>query len=254
MSEAEVMYLFLFIPAVAFLFRWTWNMSGIPGWELLRIRLDFEKADDFLRPRVLRATSFSRCMLRAVGLLMMNILLLPPIFYGLEWPDRIWWLVGVVAIELAVVYRMTATNKKRYQADLEECRMLCHPDVLRLEGSIEDRPTGRCKANHTVSGGRIIRVLGQAGAYHDLFLPLAWYAVRRVEETQGPVVVFFLEWKNSGFVKDQVFPPRPAVARVDPELSDKSNSAIGVYLGFRHNPALAAKAAVWTRPVEERRA
>lgn len=253
MSEMEIVSLLPFIPAVVFLLRWTWNMSGIPRWELMRIRIDFEEAEDFLRPRVLRATSFSRCVLRVAGLFIVNVLLLLPIFYGLEWPDRIWWLFAVMTVELAIVYRMTVTNKKRYQADLEECRMFSHPDVKRLEGGIEDRPFGKCKANHTVRFGRIIRVLGRSGAYHDLFLPMVWYGVRRVEETREPVTVFYLDWKHSGFSPSQVFSqPLPSYAGTD--LGDKSYSALGVYIGFRPNPALAHKETVWTRPIEEQEA
>lgn len=131
--------------------------------------------------------------------------------------------------------------------------MFCHPDVKRLEGRIEDRPSGKSKGNNTALSGRVIRVLGQSGAFHDLFLPLAGYGIKRVEETDEPVTVFYLDWKHSGFSPDQVFSqPLPSYAGTD--LGDKSYSALGVYIGFRPNPALTSKKVVWTQPVEKREA
>lgn len=253
MLSNEIIPLILFAGCAVYLCQLGWNMSGIREYELPDIRQEFEEAPVFLRPLVIDATKLWRRLLRVLPLIVLNLFVLFVAYqvHRQRELSTVWQALTVIGtLEWVLLHFVARKNHNKYRADLEECRTFSHPTVNWLEGTIEDRPTGKCKANHTVRGGRIVRVLGQAGVYHDLFLPLEWYSVRRVEETDGPVQVFYLDWLVSGYRKEEVFPERPP--RTPSDLDDKSRDAVGVYLGFRHNPALASKEAVWTRPLEDR--
>lgn len=249
----EILSVICFITLAVYLFQLGWNMSGIEEYELRDVRKEFKEAPPFLRPLVIDATRLRRRLLRVLPLLGLNLFVLWLAFLVVREErstSSVWLELSVLGVfEWLTVILVIRKNRKKYRDDLEECRMFFHPTVKWLEGAIEDRPTCRNKANHLTQAGRIIRVLQQAGAHQDLFLPLSWYSARRVEETNEPVVVFYLDWKHSGFSPDQVF-PQPLATYAGSDLGDKSYSALGVYLGFRRNPALLTKEAVWTQRVE----
>ncbi len=241
MNETETALLLFFVLFTLFLFWRTWDMSGLPSFEITDIHEEFRGSENFLRPLVLAASSPSRSILRVSVLLSVNTVLITPIFFIFQWPERVWMLGGLVFLEIAIVYFVTAENKKKYRCDLEECRLFTHPGVKRLVGSIEDRPEPPYKGNHLVSGGRILSVvLSTTGAEEraKLFFPIHFYGQRQVEETTDAVVVFYQSWREAGLVP-----------KADHE------SLLGVYVGFRQNPdsllqesSLAAKSMLQARP------
>lgn len=223
----------------------TLTISGIASYEVRDLREDFARVDSFLVPRVIAAARPWRHVLRIAPLVLINVLWGYFLVFGLglEADERlIGALGGILALEWLVMAVVRRINARKYREDIEECKLLAHPDNLRVLGCLQDRsppdaynfnpdelgPGRSFRAGHVVRGGRLITVVTETDRVM-LFLPLAFYGPRPVEETDAPVVVFYQHWSKSGLAKDH-----------------DCEQAIGVYVGFRPNPTLNVEADVST--------
>lgn len=203
------------------------NLSGVASYEIGDIREDFARVHRALLPRVVEANTRWRILLRVSALLIVNILVLvflqpPEMAVDLFSIAR---LLSFIFVEIMVINVVVVLNRRKYRHDIEECKLLAHPDNERTVGYIEDHSPKPFRAGHCVCGGRLITVKLSSGAipYMTLFLPMTAYGQRRVEETDVLVTVFYQPWQKSGLI-------RPADCA----------GALGVYIGFRQDDDLAS--------------